>query len=363
MIKFFRRLRKKLLIANKFNKYLVYAIGEIVLVVIGILIALTINNWNENQKNDRLRASYLFEMMKEVHSDILNINRQLKRLDDHLKKKEASIKKENLEILDLDSLKSIVRNININFTFKNNTFNKMNNLGLTKLSGNDDINNQITNYYNSVIPSFILFKEYLRGFLFKDADFFTYTQKKIDLTSDFSNLEFPSLYKEDVITEKKFQQKNIAEFIQTPQGRALVLKQLQRTRSAKDRVRNLQSASARLLYLIFDELKKNNPKLDFKPTIPNLYITKELQLTDSELSKFVGTYQLPKNNFLQISIENSKLYGRDNASPKIELRASSKNTFYLDWMNEKVIFTVEKDSVVSLTTSYAGDTVIAKKIK
>ncbi|MBT8297716.1 MAG: hypothetical protein KJO52_05225 [Maribacter sp.] len=50
MIKFFRNIRKKLLTENKFSKYLIYAIGEIFLVVLGILIALQINNWNENRK-------------------------------------------------------------------------------------------------------------------------------------------------------------------------------------------------------------------------------------------------------------------------------------------------------------------------
>ena len=50
MIKFFRKIRQKLLSENKFSKYFIYAIGEIVLVVIGILIALQINNWNEGNK-------------------------------------------------------------------------------------------------------------------------------------------------------------------------------------------------------------------------------------------------------------------------------------------------------------------------
>jgi len=49
MIKFFRRIRQKLLSENKFSKYFIYAIGEIVLVVIGILIALSINNWNQQR--------------------------------------------------------------------------------------------------------------------------------------------------------------------------------------------------------------------------------------------------------------------------------------------------------------------------
>jgi len=50
MIKFFRKIRQRLLTENKFSKYLIYAIGEIVLVVIGIIIALQINNWNETRK-------------------------------------------------------------------------------------------------------------------------------------------------------------------------------------------------------------------------------------------------------------------------------------------------------------------------
>lgn len=59
MIKLFRNIRQNLLNEGKSTKYFKYAIGEIVLVVIGILIALSINNWNENQKkNKQLDAIY-----------------------------------------------------------------------------------------------------------------------------------------------------------------------------------------------------------------------------------------------------------------------------------------------------------------
>jgi hypothetical protein len=50
VIKFFRKIRQQILTENKFSKYFLYAIGEIILVVIGILIALRINNWNELRK-------------------------------------------------------------------------------------------------------------------------------------------------------------------------------------------------------------------------------------------------------------------------------------------------------------------------
>jgi len=58
MINFFRKIRQRLLTENKFSKYLLYGIGEIILVVIGILIALSINNWNEDRKNDEVRRTY-----------------------------------------------------------------------------------------------------------------------------------------------------------------------------------------------------------------------------------------------------------------------------------------------------------------
>jgi hypothetical protein len=70
MIKFFRRIRQRLLTENKFSKYLLYAIGEIVLVVIGILIALNLNNQNEQRKMEA-RVELIFEeIMKELALDI-----------------------------------------------------------------------------------------------------------------------------------------------------------------------------------------------------------------------------------------------------------------------------------------------------
>lgn len=59
MIKFFRKIRHQLLAQNRFSKYLIYAIGEIVLVVIGILIALQINNLNETKKTRLKEVTYL----------------------------------------------------------------------------------------------------------------------------------------------------------------------------------------------------------------------------------------------------------------------------------------------------------------
>ncbi|MFZ1791353.1 MAG: DUF6090 family protein [Saprospiraceae bacterium] len=65
MIKLFRNIRHSLLAEGKTSKYLKYAIGEIILVVIGILIALQINNWNENNKLEKETYKVLLQMRDE----------------------------------------------------------------------------------------------------------------------------------------------------------------------------------------------------------------------------------------------------------------------------------------------------------
>lgn len=70
MIKFFRKIRQKLLSENKFKKYLIYAIGEIILVVIGILIALQVNNQNQIKNEKNALKKYLDKIAINVKSDI-----------------------------------------------------------------------------------------------------------------------------------------------------------------------------------------------------------------------------------------------------------------------------------------------------
>lgn len=70
MIKFFRKIRQQLLTENKFSKYVIYAIGEIVLVVIGILIALQLNTWKENNTNRQVETTYLKGILNNLDQDI-----------------------------------------------------------------------------------------------------------------------------------------------------------------------------------------------------------------------------------------------------------------------------------------------------
>jgi len=92
MFKLFRKIRYDLMEKNKTGRYLKYAIGEIVLVVIGILIALQINNWNENRKERQIEEKILKEIYANLESDITNLKLKIEETN--------AFKTANLKVLE-----------------------------------------------------------------------------------------------------------------------------------------------------------------------------------------------------------------------------------------------------------------------
>ena len=84
MPRFFNRIRKQLAKDNKFFQYSRYAIGEILLVVIGILIALQINDWNEERKNQNTLKGYLVFLLEDIESDKIQLTKLIKEREESL---------------------------------------------------------------------------------------------------------------------------------------------------------------------------------------------------------------------------------------------------------------------------------------
>jgi len=84
MIKFFRRLRQRLLVENKLTQYLFYAFGEIILVVIGILIALGVNNLNQQRINANREIKIIQELKEEFSAAAYELNGDLIARDKYL---------------------------------------------------------------------------------------------------------------------------------------------------------------------------------------------------------------------------------------------------------------------------------------
>ena len=147
MIKFFRKIRQKMLNENKFSKYLIYAIGEIILVVIGILIALSINNWSENQKLDEKRETYYRQLIIDLESDkayakslITDFEIYLKSYEDYIETYKASNLNANKALHNLRNLKYTVMLMN----FETNTISTLISSGDVSLLPQEIINSLTT---------------------------------------------------------------------------------------------------------------------------------------------------------------------------------------------------------------------------
>lgn len=120
MINFFRNIRKRLADDNKPLKYLRYALGEIVLVVIGILIALQINNWNEGRKAQAKTNAYLVMLSDEIKGNLWLLDRSKKMAEEH-----RDYNLNSLLVLNSDSAKTIDIDTFYGLTVSKGPFGKM----------------------------------------------------------------------------------------------------------------------------------------------------------------------------------------------------------------------------------------------
>lgn len=155
MIKFLRNIRKKLIAQGKTANYLKYAIGEIVLVVIGILIALQINNWNENRKFNSLKKVYLERLVDDLKQDTTQINLLIVKCN-----KKQLIIETVIDNLDngansdslINSIKEYLRfgwNMD-DFTPSSNTYSDLSQTGNMNVFRNAELTEQIKKYYIAI---------------------------------------------------------------------------------------------------------------------------------------------------------------------------------------------------------------------
>lgn len=111
MIKLFRKIRYNLMRTNKTGMYLKYAFGEIFLVMIGILLALQVNNWNENRK-ERIAEQTLYQtLINSLESDLEDANDKISLIEKSIKAQEIFIVNSFDEVknkFNLDQLESLL---------------------------------------------------------------------------------------------------------------------------------------------------------------------------------------------------------------------------------------------------------------
>jgi hypothetical protein len=193
MIKFFRKIRQNLLSEGKTGKYLKYAIGEILLVVIGILIALQINNWNDANNLTNKETTLLIEMKSNLESDLEGLKWDINKNEKLLKANKIVLKSLNNGVYH-DSLNLYYTWIKGNTVFVKNTsaFKNLESFGLDIIK-NDSLRIKITNLY-STRYEYIRYIEQVRDEKFQYEQIIPQINKHLRMTSE--NLYLPINFEE-----------------------------------------------------------------------------------------------------------------------------------------------------------------------
>ena len=247
MIKFFRKIRQNLVSEGKTGKYLKYAIGEIVLVVIGILIALQINNWNEQRKNHSFEKKILSEINNAITQDLIHFEWMITRME----KVDSASKVMAQHIINksifVDSMYLQKRNryygltMATTFQYNSGPYETIKSSGLDKIS-NDSLRTKITNLYDFILPR----TEKLIAWHEKDYE--EQTDKLISFLGDIEvnyhddHIDFISKFPEDL-----FQNQEFIKLIKDINKRAIIVKS-----QYKKAIQDIESVHK----IIDDELKK-----------------------------------------------------------------------------------------------------------
>ena len=153
MLRLFRHVRQRLFTENKFSKYLLYAVGEILLVVIGILIALQVNSWNEN----RLARRYQEQILREINSQLQSEKRRylgyLGEIENARKSTIALLHMSKAPDTNHDSLLFHLQRFRMRIFLVNNkgAYESLKSSGLERIS-NDSLRSELSGFYENYVP-------------------------------------------------------------------------------------------------------------------------------------------------------------------------------------------------------------------
>ena len=285
MIKLFRKIRRNLLNESKFSKYLLYAIGEIVLVIIGILIALNINNKNEIRKNERKFIFNLVQVSNELKANIENTTKGIfkyQEIDSLL----GSVMSDTLEVADFKTSEGYyLGNILVKgftSTISSNSFKKLNSTSSNLDESYNPLISKLDSLYLIREKQMLHWNERMTSLRYENEREFTKTQTWYYdyLWNDIITDEGAKYFLTD-----PFYKNNIAEYYKLSRNHLEIIK----------RYRLLAiEAYMDISLLLQSKNEIVSDSLDF-------IVNKDI------LRCYVGTYQFGKGDKTEISLKDNKL--------------------------------------------------------
>ena len=249
MIKFFRKIRQRLLTENKFTKYLLYAIGEIVLVVIGILIALSINNWNQNRMLQLKTHTYLSEIINDLKADTSAFSVGIRHYNKKIATNQPKLFKTDFSNSSIEELEKLIVLQYYAYRIVDNSHQKIRSSGFTNLQELDTIFRSINKYYSELQDWHNQLVNYEIQGVNEQSDYW-FLEQEIYEISNKNN--FP-------VIQNAFERKaNLIRLLTTPKGRNYLYSDYERKqRMAKHYKEMFEDASA-LIQEIENELAAVN---------------------------------------------------------------------------------------------------------
>jgi len=151
VIRFFRALRQRLLAENRVNRYLLYAVGEIMLVVIGILLALQIDTWNNANIDRRKEKEYLQNLLEDLETQELQVTTQMEHEALMRTQCEKALRQLQSERIDFDSINAYLSTVTRRtFVVNDPTFQDLKSSGNILIIRDNALRKKILSFYQYV---------------------------------------------------------------------------------------------------------------------------------------------------------------------------------------------------------------------
>jgi len=236
---------------NKTGKYLKYAIGEIILVMVGILLALQVNNRNQKRLAEKQIYSYLVSLTEDLKTDIMLYNSNINGYQIDKANNSQVLINDDYKTLDVDSITALVSGFwNLNRT-SDQTYQKIKSAGLLEMLGTQEINKAVNDYYNIYISHYNYLIEWDRELSEKDGAFWFYNNSFE--TNVLRGLESSTLPFRDNPDKRK---QDLIDLTESIIGRNYLRNAIARDEYGIGIVNNAKSEAERILELIENEIKK-----------------------------------------------------------------------------------------------------------
>ena len=239
---------------NKTGKYLKYAIGEIVLVMIGILLALQVNNWNNERLAEKQMRSFLNGIIDDLKSDTLLFEDRIQFFNNAKENKKTLLQLSNFEGIDSDSLFMMIRPRTGNHEINTTTFDKIKSLGIAQISENDSLSKTVYNYYTVWTTSLNDYMNWDNEESKEEAYYFYYEHNQFEINLEGYNLEDSGKILN--FQEESIRKANLVKLLSEPTGRNHLKRDYARKLINLNRIERFKDRATSLISDLNKELNK-----------------------------------------------------------------------------------------------------------